>query len=78
MLTVMKRREGENCGGVPAVGAGWESVHGTTVETLDEPSGRQVGPKNLFDRPARDPHWPEALRAIADVRPDVSDHSACR
>jgi hypothetical protein len=30
----------------------------TTLATLDEQSRRQVGPKNLFDRPARDPHSP--------------------
>src|SRR5713101_3333245 len=33
----------------------WESVRSTTGETLDEQSRCRVGPKNLFDRPARDP-----------------------
>jgi hypothetical protein len=35
---------------------GWESVHSTTLATLDEQSRCQVGSKNLFDRPVRDPH----------------------
>ena len=43
------------CGGGAAVGAGGNRVHDTTLATLDEQSERQVGPKNLFDRPARDP-----------------------
>jgi hypothetical protein len=30
---------------------GWESVHGTTLATLDEQSGRRVGPTILFDPP---------------------------
>jgi hypothetical protein len=30
-----------------------ESVHRTTLATRDEQSWRQVGPKNLFDRPAQ-------------------------
>ena len=34
----------------------WESVRDTTLATTEEQSRCQVGPKNLFDRPARDPH----------------------
>ena len=34
----------------------WESARDRTLATLDEQSHRQVGPKNLFDRPAREPH----------------------
>ncbi len=34
---------------------GWESVHDTTLATLDEQSGRQVGPKILFNRPRQGP-----------------------
>ena len=34
----------------------WESVRDITLATLDEQSRCRVGPKNLFDRPARDPH----------------------
>jgi hypothetical protein len=44
------------CGGVRRVGAGLESVRDTTLATLDEQSGRRVGPKILFDHPAREPH----------------------
>ena len=34
----------------------WESVRSTTLAMLDEQSRCRVGPKNLFDHPARDPH----------------------
>src|SRR5712691_9471791 len=34
---------------------GWKSVRSTTLETLDEPSRCQVGPKILIDRPASTP-----------------------
>ncbi len=34
----------------------WESVRSTTLATMDEQSRCQVGPQNLFDHPARDPH----------------------
>jgi hypothetical protein len=44
--------------GVAASGDGWESVHDTTLATLDEQSRCRVGPKILFDRPARDPPSP--------------------
>src|SRR3984893_16826151 len=40
------------CGG----GCRGESVRDTTLATMDEQSRCRVGPKNLFDRPARDPH----------------------
>jgi hypothetical protein len=45
--------DGGKSEGVPASGGGWESVHRTTLATLDEQSGRQVGPTILVDRP-----WP--------------------
>jgi hypothetical protein len=38
-----------------AIRRGWESIHDTTLATLDEQSGRQVGPTILFDRPRQDP-----------------------
>jgi hypothetical protein len=41
------------CDGGPASGGGWESVHGTTLDTIAEQSRRQVGPTILLDRP-----WP--------------------
>ena len=44
------------CGGIPTVRRGLESVRDTTLATLGEQSRRQVGPKNLFGHPARDPH----------------------
>ena len=37
-----------------------EAVHDTTLATLDEQSHCQVGPKNLFDRPAQDPPVPSS------------------
>jgi hypothetical protein len=50
------------CGGGAAVGDGWESVHRTTLATLDEQNRCQVGPTILFDRPpAQDPR-PSSLR----------------
>ena len=50
---------GRPCNGNAAAFGGrcrWESVRSTTLATMDEQSRCRVGPKNLFDRPARDPH----------------------
>jgi hypothetical protein len=46
-----KRRRRGKCGGGSASGGGWESVHITTLATLEEQNRGQVGPTILFDRP---------------------------
>ena len=42
----------------PASGGGWESVHRTTLATLDEQSRRQVGPQNSVRPPPPEPSVP--------------------
>ncbi len=53
---------------------GWESVHDTTLATLDEQSGRQVGPKILFNRPRQGPPSPPSIRFLpwGSLLPQIS------